>query len=845
MKRVLSVLLIFVLLMGSMVSGFAAKPATPFNADEEINIKMTGSPPAPAATISFNVEGGYTSNGINYNFNLLIPYDVDPLVITIMGYDGSSVDYELGTDPYTETPENVKIIEIPRSGGPAGGIQDIDIDVKWFPLSDSSQEVMHGTIHVEWEPAPIYSVTTMEEPPEGGTATGDVVSVPLGTPYSLLATANPDWDFIGWGIEDADPNIMDNPLVGTVASTTYFTAHFEYNPPPVATYSVTTMAMPLNGGLTTGDVVGVPLGTPYSLLATANPDWDFIGWGLEDADPNMMDNPLVGTVASTTYFTAHFEYNPPPVATYSVTTIAMPSGGGTTTGDVEGVPLGTPYSLLAQPNPDWNFIGWGIEDADPTIMDNPLLGTVASTTYFTAHFEYDPPQPGRYSVTTMRMPPEGGTTTGDVVNVSLGTPYSLLATANPDWDFIGWGIEDADPTIMDNPLIGTVASTTYFTAHFEPIATYSVTTMAMPTEGGTTTGDVVGVPLGTPYELTAIPNYSEGYYFVGWGIEGAPPTIMGTPLIGTVASTTYFTAYFEQEGPEMVYLHIDSEDHGYTVPTEGTHMYPIGATVAVAAYGDDMYWYFDEWVGTNGSEVVDGVILMDNDKWITATFTYDGPEMVELTIEIDGGGEVDTTEGFVSSSRTFIVTAGTTVYMIPDADSGHYFDEWNGPDQSDVYNEGSGEYSIYMDEDKEIEAEFNKRSSPGPIIIRNRLKITIEGNGTVDPFVGSQTYTPGTDVSVTADPGSGWTFEGWFGPDGGDVIDGVIDMDEDKSIIARFVQSPTPPPIEPPEIIIPLVETPLGDGDLPDTGQAFPIESLGIGLMLMMVGTLTRKKDDQ
>ena len=49
-------------------------------------------------------------------------------------------------------------------------------------------------------------------------------------------------------------------------------------------------------------------------------------------------------------------------------------------------------------------------------------------------------------------------------------------------------------------------------------------------------------------------------------------------------------------------------------------------------------------------------------------------------------------------------------------------------------------------------------------------------------------------------------------------------MSQSKSIIARFeTTTPAPEPtVEPPEIEIPLTETPLGGGELPDTGHALP-----------------------
>ena len=105
MRKTLSIILAIILVFGSISSGFAASGSGSFNANEFVKVKATGSVPDSSAGIAFDVEGEYTSNGINYDFYLTLAPGVDELEVTIIGYPAelgatsASVDYELGDEP--------------------------------------------------------------------------------------------------------------------------------------------------------------------------------------------------------------------------------------------------------------------------------------------------------------------------------------------------------------------------------------------------------------------------------------------------------------------------------------------------------------------------------------------------------------------------------------------------------------------------------------------------------------------------------------------------------------------------------------------------------------------------
>jgi hypothetical protein len=843
MKRVLSLFMILILLVGTMSTGFADSGSGTFEAGDHTELKVTGN--NIGAEISFNGSGSFSNSGVNYEFSVIVPYDEDELVLELFGetqtglanlrVEGSVLEGYL--DPSSTSIHAIYIIS--RENLYNGQI--FDSNIKWyfavdpddFDDSGSQQMVAHMELTVYLEPEPTYDLTVGIE--GEGTTTPVVGTHPYddGTIVDLVASPASGWHFVNWtGDSVADSGDPTTTIeMTTDASVTAVFERCEYE-----------LLVDHTGmGSTDPDGTSGPVYEDVvDLTATPDTGWHFVNWtGDSVADAN--DPTTTVEILDDTHVTANFEVN-----SYNLN--VSHTGSGSTVPDGDSNPdYGDLVDLTASPASGWYFDGWTgdpvADSADPTTRVTIMGNTTVAAVFL-------PIPPGDVTL-TIDVDGQGITTpsVGDHV-VSEGTVVTLSAEAAPCWEFIRWdgpvaSSGQATTTVLVNDDILVTA-----VFHYSQQCLFTVDTDEAPPEGGTTSGGIVDAQLETPFIVEAMAN--QGWNFDGWSTNGSTIVITDNPYEGSVIGNETYTAHFST--PPTVYytLDIDSIGPGYTVPSEGSHQYPSGAIVSLEVHPYGPAGYFDKWVGTDGSAVYyDGgyKIRMTGDREIIALFDSE-MEMFELIVRIDGNGEVEVSSGgsvstVVTSIKTFYVPSGATVYMIPDADSGHYFDEWNGPDQSDVYSEGGGEYSIYMDEDKEIEAEFNERSTPGPIIIRHRLRITIEGNGTVDPFVGSQTYTPGTDVSVTADPGAGWTFEGWFGPDGGDVIDGVIDMDEDKSIIARFVQSPTPPPIEPPEIIIPLVETPLGDGDLPDTGQAFPVESLGIGLILMMVGTLTRKKDDQ
>jgi hypothetical protein len=953
MKRGLSILLIFVLLMGTMTSGFAVPSSDPFSAYERIELKVTGH--GIGAEISFNGAGTYYNSGINYYFSPVIPYVDENLVIELFGETQVSVAnlviddglFETYRDP-SSTPKHAIYI-IPKSELSTG--QVLDFNVKWIfdpdDTSTSQQEVAHVEVTIAFEPPPTHTLTVSKD----GEGTTDPAvgthSYDEGTVVDLSADPATGWHFVEWQGPVASSGSADTTV--TIEGDTEVTAIFERNEYELLVDH-------------TGEGSTTPSGTSSHLFEdvvdlTAVPatGWHFVEW--DGPVDDEFDPTTTVEIMDNTHVTASFERNE-----YNLT-VDHTGEGSTTPDGISSHLFEDVVDLSAVPATGWHFVEWDgpVDDEfDPTTTVEIL-----NTTYVTAEFarnEYElvvdyvgigntvpfglslhlfedtvpvlaDPAPdwffsgwigpngdevtgegiymdGNKAITAefLPLPPEAVILTMDVIGEGTtipplgGHPFPIEAIVPLEalpamgWEFVEWlgpvassgsamttiqMFDDQFVTAVFAPIEytltvthigeGTTIPSGASTVHYgdvvqlsaDPasgwmfshwngsVASSGMATTSVLIEGDTQVeavfrllppnrvvlnvihlGEGTTIPSGssvylqdTEVNLYAYP--APGWHFVTW--RGPVTSYLTTTSSVVMYESTTVAAVFQPDQQERYTLYIDVDGDGTTIPTPGSHSYEPGTIVDLDAIPDSG-WSFVDWVGTHGSVVSNGTIEMNGDRWITALFDEEEVEMVTLTVNIQGNGITTPDEG----DHDYPVSSEPTVVdLYTSADSGWYFDRWIGDVDDD---------QVVMDDDKEITAVFKKRSSPPPIIIRNRLKISIEGNGTVDPFVGSQTYLPGTTVDVAADPAFGWDFDGWIGPDGAEVVNGQIEMDDDKTIVAKFVQAPTPPPIEPPEIIIPLIDSPLGDGDLPDTGQATPWLTLILGFCMMTFGYFFKKE---
>ena len=190
-------------------------------------------------------------------------------------------------------------------------------------------------------------------------------------------------------------------------------------------------------------------------------NYKFLGWEADVEDT--YDGSKIGAeVGQNVTLTAKWEK-----ITYTVTTVASPSEGGTTTGDGT-YDSGSDATVKATVNADYQFAGWYENDAK--VSDNAeYTFTVTGNHKLTAKFEKDIPVVATYTVTTKTQ--GNGSTTGDGTYEN-GTEITLTARADEGNVFVGWRDEDGKLITLDKEFKHTVTSNVIFIAYFEKASDY-------------------------------------------------------------------------------------------------------------------------------------------------------------------------------------------------------------------------------------------------------------------------------------------------------------------------------------------------------------------------------------
>ena len=148
----------------------------------------------------------------------------------------------------------------------------------------------------------------------------------------------------------------------------------------------------------------------------------------------------------------------------------------------------------------------------------------------------------------------------------------------------------------------------------------------------------------------------------------------------------------------------------------------------------------------------------------TATTTY----TLSVSVSPSGAGSVSPSGGEYSPGAQVTLTASPA--------SGYIFDYWSGSASGTTST-----ITITMDSDKSLTANFETIPT-----VSHDLTISVNGQGTTNPSVGTYKYDNGTQVTITASPASGWKFDHWSGDASGTLPTTVITMDSDKDITTYF-----------------------------------------------------------
>ncbi|HOZ37401.1 MAG TPA: choice-of-anchor Q domain-containing protein [Anaerolineaceae bacterium] len=197
------------------------------------------------------------------------------------------------------------------------------------------------------------------------------------------------------------------------------------------------------------DQTGYLYGDEVTLSATADPGWSFEGWS---GDASSSDNPLTITILDDTSITATFLQDE-----YFLEVDVAPDE----SGSVEVSPPKTTYhygeevTLTPLAFPGWSFLEWS---GDASGSEHPLTYTILGDTSITATFTQD------YYTLTVTPIGSGSVSVEPLWDTYMfGDEVTLTATADPGWNFAGWG---GNAGGSDNPLLVTIYGNTGITALF-------------------------------------------------------------------------------------------------------------------------------------------------------------------------------------------------------------------------------------------------------------------------------------------------------------------------------------------------------------------------------------------
>jgi len=407
-------------------------------------------------------------------------------------------------------------------------------------------------------------------------------------------------------------------------------------------------------------------------------------------------------------------------------------------------------TLTATPAESWIFSGWS---GDLTGTDNPATITMTKSMNITAHFTVK-----QYIINASVSGIGGTIDPSGLIVVYHGQNITFTITANIGYHIIDVIVDDVSQGPITTYTFYAVNSNHVITAFFAPNE-YTLTINVSPVGSGQVIINNTGpYYYGDVVELTAVP--IPGWSFSHW--EGDLTGIQNPATI-TIDAEKNVTAVFTQD---QYTLTINIIGNGTVTKNPNQTVYTYGTEVELYAVADEG-WTFLHWLGDITGNTTPTTITMNKNKTVTAVFTQN---QYTLNITIIGNGTVTKNPDYTVYAHGEIVT----LTAIPDL--GWEFSGWSG----DIIGLESP-VNITMNSSKTVIATFTQ--------INYTLTINIEGEGNVTIIPDQETYTYGENVTLTAIPDLGWSFESWSGDAFGNETSIVITMDGNKSVTAIFTQN--------------------------------------------------------
>jgi uncharacterized repeat protein (TIGR02543 family) len=424
------------------------------------------------------------------------------------------------------------------------------------------------------------------------------------------------------------------------------------------------------------------------------------------------------------------------------------------------VPKGEVVVLEAKPDSVWVFDRWR-GDASGT---NPVVSVVMSRDKeVTASFSE------LFSVYLLAEPDTVGATLTGAGTYRENERVDIWTTPPEGYLFVGWTGAAQDMALLADPndmftSFAMPARPVTFTAVFTPGLPdyYTLTLLASPD----TIGAVLSQESPGPHQEGARVDISasdvEGYFFSGWvNHAGGDLSFVDDPVQAETflimpAGHITLTATYEEIPPPVKYaLNISIVGQGLVLVNGEGYTDQVlaeeGAELSLQALAADG-WHFDGWEGDVTESDPSLVVLMDQDKHLTAIFSEQPPPDRLLLIAIVGDGVVTAEGETVSNSPSFsrwFADAAEVVFSAA-ASAGWVFAGWSG----DLTGEQL-EVSLTMDADKTVTATFVEE--PPPPLYRISFSVADQhGEPITDATIsmGDTSHPPGLYVFSELLPGS-------------------------------------------------------------------------------------------
>jgi hypothetical protein len=265
---------------------------------------------------------------------------------------------------------------------------------------------------------------------------------------------------------------------------------------------------------------------------------------------------------------------------------------------------------------------------------------------------------------------------------------------------------------------------------------------------------------GSSYDISGL-DYSQTYY---WRVRASNED--GDSDWSDIWSATTVT-------PPTYTISVSANPtEGGTVSGDGA--FEQGSRITVTATANTGYTFVNWTVdGTQVSTDAHYTFTVTDNRDLVANFTVS-----QYTISVSAN---PTGGGTVSGGGTY--THGQTVNLQASPATGYTFVNWT---------EGGSEVSA--------NANYSFTATGNRTLVANfaanqyTLTINTSGNGSVSKNPDQTSYTHGTEVQLTANAATGWSFNSWSGALTGSTNPATLTMDGNKSVTANFTETPPATP---------------------------------------------------